>query len=102
MNRFGLLLVLGGFVVTATGDQPAAGPIPPTRQAKTSVYTCAMHPQIRLPEPGKCPICALELMPAFAEAALKEEGQISVQKEQLVEFCRKYVHDRLDNLTETY
>ncbi len=26
-------------------------------------YTCSMHPQIRQPEFGKCPICAMDLVP---------------------------------------
>ena len=28
------------------------------------VWTCAMHPQIRQPEPGPCPICGMDLIPA--------------------------------------
>jgi membrane fusion protein, copper/silver efflux system len=31
--------------------------------AKATIWTCAMHPQIRMPQPGKCPICAMELIP---------------------------------------
>lgn len=27
-------------------------------------YTCSMHPQIRQNEPGKCPLCAMDLIPA--------------------------------------
>lgn len=27
------------------------------------VYTCSMHPQIRQNEPGKCPICGMDLIP---------------------------------------
>ncbi len=27
-------------------------------------YTCSMHPQIRQPNSGKCPICAMDLIPA--------------------------------------
>jgi len=30
--------------------------------AKKEIWTCAMHPQIRLDHPGKCPICAMELI----------------------------------------
>jgi Cu(I)/Ag(I) efflux system membrane fusion protein len=26
-------------------------------------WTCAMHPQIRMHEPGKCPICGMDLIP---------------------------------------
>ena len=31
--------------------------------ARAAVWTCAMHPQIRLPEPGPCPICGMDLVP---------------------------------------
>jgi Cu(I)/Ag(I) efflux system membrane fusion protein len=28
-----------------------------------AIWTCAMHPQIRMEQAGKCPICAMELIP---------------------------------------
>ena len=34
--------------------------------AKAEVWTCSMHPQIRLPKPGKCPICEMPLILAAA------------------------------------
>ncbi|HSI62587.1 MAG TPA: efflux RND transporter periplasmic adaptor subunit [Candidatus Saccharimonadia bacterium] len=37
--------------------------------AAGEVYTCSMHPQIRLPKPGKCPICQMPLVLAKASAA---------------------------------
>jgi Cu(I)/Ag(I) efflux system membrane fusion protein len=30
---------------------------------ESSIYTCSMHPQIRQKEPGKCPICGMDLIP---------------------------------------
>ncbi|MCX6270022.1 MAG: efflux RND transporter periplasmic adaptor subunit [Bacteroidetes bacterium] len=30
---------------------------------KNEVWTCSMHPQIRMPKPGKCPICGMDLIP---------------------------------------
>ena len=30
---------------------------------KSQMWTCSMHPQIMLPEPGDCPICGMELIP---------------------------------------
>ena len=30
-------------------------------------YTCSMHPQVRQDEPGDCPICGMELIPASDE-----------------------------------
>lgn len=31
--------------------------------AEDVIYTCSMHPQIRQSEPGKCPICGMDLIP---------------------------------------
>ena len=33
-----------------------------------SEYTCSMHPQIRQPDPGDCPICGMDLIPASSAA----------------------------------
>lgn len=31
-----------------------------------TIWTCSMHPQIRMQEPGKCPICGMDLIPVEA------------------------------------
>ncbi|MEN8154585.1 MAG: efflux RND transporter periplasmic adaptor subunit [Acidobacteriota bacterium] len=31
---------------------------------KDQIWTCSMHPQIRQPNPGKCPLCGMDLIPA--------------------------------------
>ena len=31
-------------------------------QAEEQIWTCSMHPQIRQPEPGDCPICGMDLI----------------------------------------
>ena len=31
--------------------------------SKSEVWTCSMHPHIRMDKPGKCPICAMDLIP---------------------------------------
>jgi Cu(I)/Ag(I) efflux system membrane fusion protein len=39
------------------------------RKGETSqIWTCSMHPQIMQPEPGDCPICGMELIPADASS----------------------------------
>ncbi len=30
---------------------------------EVEIWICSMHPQIRLPAPGKCPICGMDLIP---------------------------------------
>ena len=40
-----------------------------------SIWTCSMHPQIRLPEKGDCPICGMDLIPADQESAGTSNSQ---------------------------
>src|ERR1035437_1336696 len=37
---------------------------------KAAIWTCAMHPQIRMSQPGKCPICGMELIPVSQSNAV--------------------------------
>lgn len=46
--------------------EPAAAPAK-AAQAATE-YTCSMHPQIRQPEPGICPLCNMDLIPLDASS----------------------------------
>ncbi|MDP4239194.1 MAG: efflux RND transporter periplasmic adaptor subunit [Bacteroidota bacterium] len=40
-------------------------------ESKKEIWTCAMHPQIRLDHPGKCPICGMELIPLSENGGAK-------------------------------
>lgn len=63
-------LILGGFLLgwaffspnqsnqASTHDhEHAAG------EAESEIWTCSMHPQIKQDKPGKCPLCAMDLIP---------------------------------------
>jgi Cu(I)/Ag(I) efflux system membrane fusion protein len=39
-----------------------------------SIFTCPMHPQIRQPSPGRCPICGMALVPATAADAASADA----------------------------
>jgi len=45
------------------------------------VWTCSMHPQVRKPEPGTCPLCEMDLIPVEADELDLEENQIAVSEE---------------------
>ena len=40
------------------------------------VWTCSMHPQIRQHEPGECPICGMDLIPAGASSASGSDDRV--------------------------
>ncbi|WP_416441668.1 efflux RND transporter periplasmic adaptor subunit [Leeuwenhoekiella sp. A16] len=37
-------------------------------EGEEEMWTCSMHPQIMQPEPGDCPICGMDLIPAESSA----------------------------------
>lgn len=44
-----------------------------TPSASKQVYTCSMHPQVRLDQPGNCPICEMPLIPAASATTASGE-----------------------------
>jgi hypothetical protein len=57
----------GSHTQAAPADAGAGEAAPPAGSA--AVYTCPMHPQIRKPKPGSCPICGMDLVPARKEGS---------------------------------
>ena len=62
----------------ATLPPPGAGPA-----AGETMYTCPMHPQIRQPGPGTCPLCGMALEPEMP--TLEEE-----KNPELEDFSRRF------------
>ncbi|RMD51806.1 MAG: efflux RND transporter periplasmic adaptor subunit [Nitrospirae bacterium] len=70
-----------------------------------TMWTCSMHPQIRMPKPGRCPICGMELIPVKEAKPMKKEVVadliLSERARKLAEVMvepvrRKFVEMRLD------
>jgi len=50
-------------------------------EEKVKFWTCAMHPQIQLPKPGKCPICGMNLIPLKEEESkVKKEWKLTLSE----------------------
>jgi len=63
--RNGLLVVTGlflGWLFFHSSKGMKEAQVQSTKTEKKEIWTCAMHPQIRLDHPGKCPICGMELI----------------------------------------
>lgn len=75
-------------VGTAGKGKQMAGGMAKESPGKASTWTCSMHPQIQLPEPGKCPICHMDLIPLEEDTA-EETGRrkltISEHAKELME-----------------
>ena len=58
--KVGLLLAAAVAVVVAVVLWPRQGQGTNTAGGE---WTCSMHPQVRQPRPGRCPICGMDLIP---------------------------------------
>jgi Cu(I)/Ag(I) efflux system membrane fusion protein len=56
-------------------------------EEKGTVWTCSMHPQIRMDKPGKCPICAMDLIQV--EVTGGDEQAVSPDEIQMTEAAMK-------------
>ncbi|SMC22316.1 membrane fusion protein, Cu(I)/Ag(I) efflux system [Desulfacinum hydrothermale DSM 13146] len=64
-------------------------------EKKGQIWTCSMHPQIRLPNPGKCPICGMDLIPATQEGTATAGGKAPMRRLVLSETARRIAQVQL-------
>ncbi len=71
-------------------------------QKQEQIWTCSMHPQIRQPKPGKCPICFMDLIPVETEQAIVANRQITFSEDalklmeiQTTPVVRKFVENQI-------
>jgi Cu(I)/Ag(I) efflux system membrane fusion protein len=52
-------------------------------QASNEIWTCSMHPQVRMDKPGNCPICGMRLIPLsqFSSERARVEQQAGLETE---------------------
>ena len=54
-----------------------------TAEQAPTWWTCSMHPHIRLPKPGICPLCPMDLIPVVTQDGVVGERQIAFSQEAL-------------------
>ena len=80
----GIVLIVIVGLAQRIGWLPASDALPSTKTGATSgsIFTCPMHPQIRQPSPGRCPICGMALVPASSSAANVDELAVKIEPAQ--------------------
>ena len=69
----GIVGLVVGWGLSGSDTPSTHAPAAVTEQGET--WTCSMHPQIRQPKPGQCPLCAMDLIPVAAPAAVADPGE---------------------------
>ncbi|MGV8946307.1 MAG: efflux RND transporter periplasmic adaptor subunit [Lutibacter sp.] len=63
--RYGLFIVIGllfGWLLFHSSSSAEDQRNHSVEEHKAEIWTCSMHPQIRMDKPGKCPICGMDLI----------------------------------------
>jgi len=83
--RFSLILLLGiflGWIIFHSSPNTELKKNISEEKIKASIWTCSMHPQIRMDKSGKCPICAMDLIPVVQSGgATVDPSSIHLTKE---------------------
>ncbi|WP_169981025.1 efflux RND transporter periplasmic adaptor subunit [Tautonia rosea] len=82
LAALGIGIGIGRFLLApeGTGDGPTATT---SAGGTATAWTCSMHPQIRQPNPGDCPLCGMDLIPSSNEGGEEAEGlrEVSISRE---------------------
>jgi len=82
--RYGLFVIGGillGWLFFHTPRKDSVPQEETVQSDQATLWTCAMHPQIRMPEPGKCPICGMDLIPLNRSNAEIDPAALHLTKE---------------------
>ncbi len=55
--------ILGWWLAPGGGEHSHPHGTDEAAASAETIWTCSMHPQVRQPDPGLCPICAMDLIP---------------------------------------
>jgi Cu(I)/Ag(I) efflux system membrane fusion protein len=76
-------LIIGRLVFHTSRNKSEDTKTPSSETAKTTIWTCSMHPQIRMNKPGKCPICGMDLIPLDQASVAVDSNSIHLSKDAL-------------------
>src|SRR5436853_3206877 len=72
LTRVATVLTLLAFLVVASCSKQNGSPA----NSNIDYYTCTMHPSVHSKDPGKCPICSMDLVPVMMK---KKGGEATPQ-----------------------
>ncbi len=80
-----LIFVVGlglGWIIFSHSSVKKPATVQKSESAK-QIWTCSMHPQIRMDHPGKCPICGMDLIPLKESSESQSPAVITLSEEAM-------------------
>lgn len=72
-------IFLGWLLFYPSSKEKASEEHEHNHEKEATIWTCSMHPQIKLDKKGKCPICAMDLIPLETDRKSSEIDDESIQ-----------------------
>ena len=76
LTKIATVLALLAFVVAASCSKQNGSPA----NSKIDYWTCTMHPSVHSKDPGKCPICSMDLVPVIKKGGTEAKVSASSSK----------------------
>jgi len=96
---FFISIFFGSYIVTIPlpdiSDRVLSASAKEIKDKKILYWTCGMHPSVKMDKPGKCPICAMDLVPVYEKGAGAEEAG-ALATVELSERARKLAQVKTD------
>ena len=85
---FVIIFILSAFVVSCDKSEKENSE---HKHGKVeSYYTCSMHPQVKQKEPGKCPICHMNLTKVEIDSSDEGTQSSAMTKKKTIWLCKDY------------
>ncbi len=80
LKAIGILCIgiLLGSLIFGGSDTPKSEHNHKEEQVTKTIWTCSMHPQIRMDKPGKCPLCGMELIPLESNKSVANTNAVQM------------------------
>lgn len=80
---FIIIGLLAGWLIFHSSQSNTSETKAAAEDSKAKIWTCSMHPQIRMDKPGKCPICGMDLIPVEQGSVVVDSNSIQLSADAL-------------------
>lgn len=84
--RYGLFIIIGlfaGWLIFPLSQNKTDNTKTTATDSKAKIWTCSMHPQIRMDKFGKCPICGMDLIPVEQGSVVVDSNSIHLSADAI-------------------
>jgi Cu(I)/Ag(I) efflux system membrane fusion protein len=85
IRMVGILIagILLGWLLFGGSDSPKTEHEHTSAEGTETIWTCSMHPQIKMKEPGQCPLCGMDLIPLESSDSAMDPNALQMTEDAM-------------------